>query len=292
MESKKHDYFFLMFAPFFIGIGIQMILGLFVGELLVMYKFITFKGGMSFNDFYDTIYDTILYSNLSDYISLAYAVLAIIIFWFIYKSIKGTKLRGSFKGISSKPLYMVCGIVILAVSLQFVSNAVISAVSSVFPQWLIEYQELKDAAGLTDTISVAMAIYAFVLGPIAEELAFRGVTMCSAKKIMPYQAAIVVQAFLFACYHMNKLQGVYVFVVGLAFGYVAHKYNSLIPSIALHILYNILGTFISLIAADGEATVISYFSWLLLALIATYIGLLLVKNSASDYKDSDQVSDN
>jgi hypothetical protein len=40
---------------------------------------------------------------------------------------------------------------------------------------------------------------------------------------MPFWVANILQAVLFGIYHMNPLQGIYAFFIGLFLGYVCHK---------------------------------------------------------------------
>jgi membrane protease YdiL (CAAX protease family) len=55
---------------------------------------------------------------------------------------------------------------------------------------------------------------------------------------MPFYVANITQAILFALLHMNLIQIIYAFPLGLIFGYVTKKYRSLIPAILLHALIN------------------------------------------------------
>jgi membrane protease YdiL (CAAX protease family) len=125
-----------------------------------------------------------------------------------------------------------------------------------------------------------MIVYALILGPICEELIFRGVTYHSAAKVMPYYWAIIVQAILFGAFHMNHLQSLYAFVLGLGLGYIMYLYDNIIITILIHMAYNIIGTVLSELLPVGGNTPITFFMCVLFALLVTYGGVILLKKGA------------
>ena len=83
-----------------------------------------------------------------------------------------------------------------------------------------------------------MFIYAVILGPVCEELVFRGVTMRLVRRALPFWAANLMQAVLFGIFHMNWIQGIYAFVLGLVLGWICEKGGSIYFSMFFHILIN------------------------------------------------------
>lgn len=79
-------------------------------------------------------------------------------------------------------------------------------------------------SGNVDTHSVPMFLYACLLGPVAEEILFRGLVL---RSLQPYgkKFAILVSALLFGLFHGNLMQAPFAFVVGLVLGYVALEYH-------------------------------------------------------------------
>jgi len=84
--------------------------------------------------------------------------------------------------------------------------------------------------------SLIGVLYIVVIGPVIEELVFRGAIL---RHLAPYGVnfAIVTQALLFGLYHMNFFQSLHAFLLGLVLGYIAVRF-SLKWAIALHILNN------------------------------------------------------
>ena len=125
--------------------------------------------------------------------------------------------------------------------------------------------------------------------PVCEELIFRGVIMSYAKERFSFWAANLIQALLFGLFHMNVIQGVYAFFVGMFLGYVRHQTKSMFPNMLLHILFNSWGVLISdtniMYKAD---TPLFFVIWFFVGLILTIFGMLLVKKA----KVSSDISDN
>lgn len=114
----------------------------------------------------------------------------------------------------------------------------------------------QNASAVSTTAS--MFLYTALIGPVAEELVFRGFVM---KSLLPYGKgfAVVVSAVLFGAIHGNFLQGLFAAGSGLVFGYVAVEY-SLKWSILIHILNNmvfsdLLGRLTKLLPETAQAAV-------------------------------------
>ena len=78
-----------------------------------------------------------------------------------------------------------------------------------------------------------------ILAPIIEEILFRGIIMYQLKKLFPIQIVIILQGILFGVYHFNIIQGFYAAFLGIYFGFLAYKSNSIWPAIIAHMMMNI-----------------------------------------------------
>lgn len=94
-----------------------------------------------------------------------------------------------------------------------------------------------ESASSTST-TVSMFLYASVLGPITEELVFRGFILRGLEKYGK-GFAILVSSFLFGAFHGNFVQGFFAAAIGMVLAYVALEY-SLKWSIVLHIFNNMI----------------------------------------------------
>ncbi|MCR4590991.1 MAG: CPBP family intramembrane metalloprotease [Lachnospiraceae bacterium] len=86
-----------------------------------------------------------------------------------------------------------------------------------------------------------VAMVMAVIGPLAEELAFRGIIYAGLRKSGRLLSAIVLQALLFGLMHLNLNQMSYAIVLGIAFGIMDEVTNSLWPGIIGHFMINFGG---------------------------------------------------
>lgn len=129
---------------------------------------------------------------------------------------------------------------VFAVCMQYVTTYLMMGVDMVLPQVMDKYEQLVELAGLGE-VTVMGIVYGVILGPIAEELVFRGVTLFYAQKFTKrFWLANVLQAAAFGVMHMNLVQGLYAFVLGLAMGFIYHSFRSLYATVWLHICFNFL----------------------------------------------------
>lgn len=237
---KKVGYFFSAFLPIIIATVVQFMASLFLMGCTVMAFLIQRPKDSSP---IEALYDLMLNSDYSTIIMLMYSIICIAIFgmWY-YHSLGGDYLPNVSRTFS---VMQIVGVAILVPGMQFFSSYLIGAVSTVFPQWLEQYEDLLKTAGLDSSITIPLLLYSVILAPIGEELIFRGTTMHLARKALPFWLANVMQAFLFGLFHMNWIQGIYAFTLGLVLGYVCEKGGSIYYSILLHFLFNFWGTVIS-----------------------------------------------
>lgn len=101
--------------------------------------------------------------------------------------------------------------------------------------WMADYSEYMDAllsTGLIPALSIV------IVGPLTEELMFRGVIQTRLERAMPLWAAVVVQAILFGVTHGTPVQMGYAFLIGLALGFLRCRTGSILPGFAAHAAFN------------------------------------------------------
>lgn len=101
--------------------------------------------------------------------------------------------------------------------------------------------QMQAATAHSQTFSMLM--YASLLGPLSEEIVFRGFLL---RSLEPYgkKFTIIISAYMFGLYHANLIQSPFAFLLGLVLGYTALTYG-LKWSFALHVFNNfILGDFL------------------------------------------------
>ena len=244
-NSKKVrvGFIFLAIVPMVVLIAIQTFAQI---PFMIMSVVKLFNEGVSF-DLQDTfeLADYItsdFMTNYAEYAYLAYSVIALIVFfiWY-YKGFvkKSPKVKlGQIFGLRS-----ILAVVGTVVGLILFLNAAFVIVYQLAPKVIEDYNELMEQAGI-GVDSILMIIYAILLGPIVEELCFRGVTYGILKKSNVRPGLVIfISALLFGIMHMNLVQGVYAMILGLFLGFLRYKYRSVLLTIVMHILFNIAGTF-------------------------------------------------
>ncbi len=140
--------------------------------------------------------------------------------------------------------------------------------------------EMNPVVEMAMDFTPSMLIYACIVGPIMEELMFRGFLLKRAR-LFGDRTAVVYTAVMFGLMHGNISQFLYATAIGLIFGYVAVKTNSIRYTILLHIAVN---SFSSLIAfgetmaygAGGEILSMLYLIGVLLTIVFMVVCAVLI----------------
>jgi membrane protease YdiL (CAAX protease family) len=100
-------------------------------------------------------------------------------------------------------------------------------------------------AGANRTVGDFLALYAVIalLGPVVEELVFRGLLFELFRRSLPVWAAATLSALLFALAHGIPVLLPALFVIGVALALLYNYTRSLYTSMALHILVNSVALF-------------------------------------------------
>ncbi|MCM1989351.1 CPBP family intramembrane glutamic endopeptidase [Oceanirhabdus seepicola] len=138
---------------------------------------------------------------------------------------------------------------------------------------LIESGELWNSAVIFGSISVC------IIGPIVEELLYRGVLLEHMRKRYNPLVAVLVSSLFFGIVHGNLHQGVGSFFFGLCLGIVYVKTNSILASIFLHMVNNSLYTFTNYPFVDIHAMAPVV---IIISLALLVISLLLISKTKID----------
>lgn len=94
-----------------------------------------------------------------------------------------------------------------------------------------------------------------VVAPLAEELIFRSLLYGWLRKHMGFAAAAVGSSLLFAVYHMNPVQGLYAFFLGLLLASVYEKTGGFPASVWFHACANVTSIFFTALSAGALITI-------------------------------------
>jgi membrane protease YdiL (CAAX protease family)/NAD-dependent dihydropyrimidine dehydrogenase PreA subunit len=109
--------------------------------------------------------------------------------------------------------------------------------------------QLTDVFG-SGAIGLALTVVLVVLvGPLIEEMIFRGLLLGAFESRWRTWVAILAQAGLFAVYHFTAWLLVPTFLLGIAAGWLASGRRTLWPAVVLHVLYNAVPVVIAFMPA-------------------------------------------
>jgi len=123
------------------------------------------------------------------------------------------------------------------------------------------------------TSFVFMITYGCVLGPVMEEFVFRGIILRGLLKSYSNKIAILLSALIFAILHLNLVQGMVAFLMGLLLGYIYIKTHSIYLCMLTHIINNTFFFSLSLLYPEW-VEILSYN--ILRSILISIMGLIIL----------------
>lgn len=259
-KSQKIGYFFIAISPLVIFFIIQILGSLVVTNIMTR---VDLRGidlelweVKDFADYYHGIEST-----LNPLTLMVCHLLIITTFgiwmYFIRRGIDKNNII-HVKNLLGKKLVTMLGICLVGgLCLCALANGVVAIEAEVVPSVVEDYMEM---AGTTGFGKSPFAIFAAVcLAPIGEEFLCRGICMNFGKKAFgKFWYANILQALLFGVLHMNWVQGVYAFFIGLVLGILVERYDSLLPAMLVHFIVNFSSsTWVPKVLENVEATLVT-----------------------------------
>lgn len=129
----------------------------------------------------------------------------------------------------------------------------LSALTVVMPDVFKNYTELMSNF---ETGNIFLTIlYAVFIGPISEEMIFRGAIFDRFYLVFDFWIANMLQAAFFGIYHMNLVQGLYAFILGIILGLIVKTTGSIFCSMLTHIIFNATTYLLPVLLGTGVAAV-------------------------------------
>jgi len=205
------EFFKTMIWPILFGIGQIFICGIFI---LINYLTVN-------------ISNEIFLDNMMMIIVIAECLLFIPLFCFLYKNYKGKPKYCSYKKIILLSFFSI----FLSIGLNYI---------------IIKLKQLFGLNLICDSINMNIILSTGVIGPIIEELLYRGIVYGSMKTYMSDKIAFYLSVCVFAFSHVGDLfQIIFAFVVGLYLTAIYRKYNNIYLVMFFHILVNVSSILVS-----------------------------------------------
>lgn len=166
-------------------------------------------------------------------------------------------------------------LVVLGLSVNVIIEAMLLILSEAesLKRFFENYNQLANFITGGDFIISLTAVG--VVGPVFEELLFRGLVFGELRKIATVRLAIVIQALIFGIYHINPVQGTYAFLIGLLLGYIYYRSSSIVAPMIVHVTINtssvVAGRLLSGVPYDGWGTPVAIAGLLLFILTGAFI---------------------
>lgn len=169
------------------------------------------------------------------YLASATAILASgVVFAFWYKRMIRFERKIEYKKALSVRNIML--IILLGIASQFTVSGGMSLLQPYLVDLFDDYAKvLETIVGANPIIVILLTV---IIAPVTEELIFRAVILKKLNNALPFLWANLIQAAIFGIYHMNIIQGVYAFGLGIMMGYVTRRCKTILASILLHMAVN------------------------------------------------------
>lgn len=233
--------------PLIVGFAVQICIGVIVYMILSAQVTLEMTGA-SGTDIQSALMNR--YMAAAPYLVFASHISTIIVasIWFYFVS--GRKTPGNpTKGFT----FLTIPVMLLAtIGAQYLCSGFLMVLTHLAPSVMEEYSNHMHSSGIA-TFTPITIVTVVLLAPIGEELLFRGITMTWLNKVTSkFWLVNLIQALLFGIFHVNIVQGFYAFVMGLIFGYIREKYQSMYAAVLIHALVNFCGVISPLLLQNYE----------------------------------------
>lgn len=157
----------------------------------------------------------------------------------------------------------IAAICVLSIGAAMVLNIIVN----LLPLNDAAYEEVE--AALTGPGIVEQLIVVGLVGPIAEELTFRGVIFRRLRDYVGAYWAAILSGVMFGVYHGNLTQGIFATIFGILLALIYEHYGNLKASIAAHMANNIFSCLSSLVPDQYQSVLAGF-------IVACIAGAILI----------------
>lgn len=166
----------------------------------------------------------------------AASVLVCLVFFAWYAFRAGIVIRSRKKGVYRYPASFCY--VMAVVMCGIVNNYLFAMMTSIVQEFSSGYWQVVTVFYNNDLWIEILALC--IIGPLVEELVYRGFVYQRLQKSSSETTAAVLSALLFGVLHLNLVQGVYAFVLGILLAHIVYKTGSLLTAAAAHMAANLV----------------------------------------------------
>ena len=235
-------------------------------------------------------------SALMHFMTIISAVSAAVIPGLFYFKLSKNHISNCIKTKFVKPTLFL-PFLFLGMAVSMVANASTDIVAYNFSLFGLENNLDMSSSSSSLFCNILYVISTAVTPAFAEEFAFRGILLGVLRKYGD-SFAIIVSAIMFGAMHGNIIQIPFAFMLGLIFGYITCKTNSIFPAITIHFINNFYAVILDILQTEGivnESTFyllyyILIFLFCILGVVSLFIILKKDKNFLAISDNSNIVS--
>jgi len=204
-----------------------------IGSFLINFVFVAIynsseKKGMSSDEFLKYINTPEYQDKLSNFINSKALIIVlitfVIFFSILYKAYKKYKKESEFK---IKNIYVP---ILFGISISLIYNILVFNLDQLF-----NFTNIFNKSSIPIIVQI---ISSGLIGPILEEMVFRGIVYNKLKEFNKPMTSIILTSVIFGMIHTNYLDAIYAFGVSFMFIYLYEKYKSIKAPIVMHIFLN------------------------------------------------------
>ena len=150
-----------------------------------------------------------------------------------------------------RPLFTVksiAGLTAIGLFGQYAIGITVGFLRYLLPNIFASYDNVSEILSLKNGSPFAVLLLVVAVGPIAEELLFRGVIYGGLRTCFPVDVSALVSALIFCIYHKNIVQGLYAAAFGIILAYIFEKTQSIWGSTLMHMAFNLSSYLIGIIS--------------------------------------------
>lgn len=270
-----------------IALGMQVVMAFSMMSVVYSVAFGNHIGGNSeiINQMYSQITDVFTKGSGAMILTALCDVMMLACFglWYYFRENK-YDFRPNYRAACTR--HNIVSIVGIAIFGQFSVELLMCGIQIVFPKMMEKYSEVNDMLQLNTLPPVLMILIVCILGPLAEEMLFRGMIYGKLRRAFSIWPAAIISGLLFGLFHGNWVQGIYATLLGIILAYIYETTQTIWGSCLLHILFNassyLLDWVTKLIDSSGSAVIAVI--RLVIDVVSVIITLIIVKKFRTNTK--------
>lgn len=220
-----------------IALGVQLMIGLSMAVVAMSVCFTNGIGGSAISQMYTDMLEYFTSGEGAIFLTALCDLVTFVMFglWYYFRENK-YPFRPNYKiAFSRKNVVAILGIGIFG---QLGVQLIMSVVRMILPGIFQSYEKLNEMLQIDSVNPILMLAIVCVLGPLSEELLFRGMIYAKLRRFFTIWPAAILSALAFGLFHGNVVQAIYATLFGIVLAYVYEKTQTIWGSCLLHVIFN------------------------------------------------------